>query len=124
MLPKRLSTGVRFTGASEFNRRITILKPGEGADTEGTPVALVTLATNVPAKITGLRNLGKPDQTQQLTQAVTYYEVVIRYRPDVPYDAILLGPKGQTWTVTNIHNVEMANIELRINVREINGGKG
>jgi SPP1 family predicted phage head-tail adaptor len=121
MLPKNLNN-IRFTSATELNRRITLQQPGTGADSEGTPATPVTVATNVPAKITQVPSRGRPDVQEQITESVNYYEVTIRYRSDVKSDWRVLGPNGEIWTVTSINNVDFANVELRLIVREVNGG--
>ena len=122
MLPKTLNN-IRFTSASELNRRVTLQRPGTGSDSEGTPNPPVAVAT-VWAKARFLPNSGRPDAKQQITQAEDYLEVTIRYRSDVKSDWTIIGPGGETWTITSINNLDFANVELRIIVRQINGGIG
>lgn len=123
MLPKNLN-GVRFTPVSGYNRLVTILKPGTGSDDEGTPVAPEVFASNVPARVRSVPSTGRPDMQQQITQAVAYFIVIIRYRPGITDDMTILGPGGEVWVVTSIDNPDFANVELRLTVREINGGQG
>lgn len=121
MLPKN-TNGVAFTSTTEFNRRVSLYQPGTGSDSEGTPNAPTLVANDVPAKIMQMPNRGKPDQQGQITQAVDYFQVCIRYRSDVRNDWTVIGPTGQVWRVTSTNNVDFANREIRLMCREINGG--
>jgi head-tail adaptor len=123
MLPKN-TNGVAFTSTTEFNRKVTIMKPSLVADDNGTPVAPEVFATGVPAKIRSVPNKGRPDTQEQITQAVAYFIVTIRYRTGITDDMTLFGPSGQTWVISSIDNPDFANRELRLTVREINGGQG
>jgi SPP1 family predicted phage head-tail adaptor len=114
---------VRFTSASEYDSRITLMRTAAGTDSDGNPNTPSVFARNVCAKIQEVRTAGRLDPTQQLAQQVLYYDVTIRYRSDVTNDMSLLGPNGQTWAITSIYDVAQAHVELRITVRETNGGE-
>ena len=116
--------GIQFTSASEYNRKVTIMRPPAGQDDEGTPSAPEVFASNVPAKIRLIPNTGRPDEQQQITQAAQYLIVTIRYRAGVADDMTVIGPTGQEWVIASIDNFNFANRELRLTVREINGGQG
>lgn len=123
-LPKDTNLGIRFTSASEYRQRVTLRRPGTGSDDEGTPNPPVNVAT-VPAKITPMPNRGRPDVTGQIIQSIEYFEVKVRYRPDVAADWTLVGPRGETWTIVGSPNdLGYAKRELVMTVREINGGQG
>jgi SPP1 family predicted phage head-tail adaptor len=115
--------GVRFTSASEYDRKITLMRTQSGTDDDGNPNAPTVFARNVNAKIQEIRTLGRLDSAQQLAQQVLYYDVTIRYRNDVTNDMTILGPNGQSWAITSIYDVAQAHVELRITVREVNGGE-
>ena len=123
MLPKTVN-GIRFTPASEFDRLVTIMKPGGGQDSEGTPEPLEVFASNVPAKIRATRSSARPDTEQQITQSVAYFDVTIRYLDGIKENMVLVGPAGETWTVTGTNNPGFANVEIVFTVREVNGGQG
>lgn len=121
-LPKTVN-GVRFTSISEYNRRITIMKPSsDESDSDGNAAAMEVFASDVPAKIRAIRNSGRPDAQQQITQAVVYFYVTIRYRAGIKDNFALIGPQGQNWVITGIDNPDFANVELTFTVREVNGG--
>jgi SPP1 family predicted phage head-tail adaptor len=115
--------GVRFTSASELDRKVTLLKTESGTDNDGNPLPPTVFARDVNAKIQEIRNLGRLDPTQQLAQQVVYYYVTIRYRPGVTGDMTVLGPGGQIWAITSIVDVAQSRVELKMTVREANGGE-
>jgi SPP1 family predicted phage head-tail adaptor len=120
-LPKT-QNGYRFTSASEYDRKITLMKTTSGTDSNGNPNVPAVFARNVCAKIETAKNSGRLDPSQLLAEQVTYYDVTIRYRPDVTSDMTMLGPSGQAWFITSMNDVAQAHVEWRITVKEVNGG--
>ena len=76
MLPKRLSTGVRYLNASQYNTPVTITDPNAGQAADGTPLAEVVIATT-HANISRWRD--READKAQARSSQGYYKIVIRY---------------------------------------------
>lgn len=121
MNPKNFQ-GVRYTSASEYNRRITLLNPATGTDSAGGALPPVQFATDVPAKISAFINAGRPEVTQQEVNNVNFYFVTVRYDSRITNSTTILSPNGQTWQITSLQDLDYAHVEWRMTVREQNGG--
>jgi SPP1 family predicted phage head-tail adaptor len=76
MLPKRLSTGVRYLSASAFNTAITIIQPNTGQAADGTPLPETIVATT-HANVAQWRN--REVDKGQTRNSQSSYKLTIRY---------------------------------------------
>ena len=96
-LPKR-PTGVRYLGATDYNKRVTFFNPNAGSAEDGTPNAPVCVKT-VWASVSQWR--GKEKDQQQTRVGQSSYKISIRYPKGWAIDT------GMTINVgTQLHNIE------------------
>ena len=74
-LPKQ-PTGVRYSGSTDYNTRITITQPNAGNAADGTPLPETVVACTW-ANVAEWR--GKQDDKKETLQAVSSYKIVIPY---------------------------------------------
>src|ERR1035437_6375230 len=84
MLPKKLSTGVRYMSASQYNVPITITQPNAGQAADGTPLAETIVATT-HANVAKWRSC-EVDKAQA-RNALGYYQITIRYPKNYSLDS-------------------------------------
>jgi SPP1 family predicted phage head-tail adaptor len=99
MLPKKLSTGVRYLSASAFNSYVTIQDPDSGLASDGTPNAPTVIASNIHANVAQWR--GKEIDKAQDRVAQSSYKIIIRYPKTYSVDAGM-----QILVRSQLHNVE------------------
>jgi SPP1 family predicted phage head-tail adaptor len=113
MLPKKLSTGVRYSGASAFNGRITITQPNAGATSDGTPLPETIVKSNLAANVSQWR--GKESDQQQTRSGVSSYKIVIRYPKNFSIDGGMnILVRGQRHNIESFSDPDGQRVELHI----------
>jgi SPP1 family predicted phage head-tail adaptor len=113
MLPKKLSTGVRYLPSSAFNAYITFQNPDAGQATDGTPNSATTVATNVHANIAQWR--GKEVDKTQLRTGQSSYKITIRYPKTYSVDASMqVLVRGQLHNIESISDPDGQQVELHL----------
>jgi head-tail adaptor len=105
MLPKSVSTGVRYLPSSAFNCYATFLDPDQGQATDGTPNPALTVASGIHANVAQWR--GKEVDKPQLRIGQSSYKIVIRYPKCYTVDA---GMQIQFTRGTTTHLCEIESI--------------
>jgi hypothetical protein len=103
MLPKKLSTGVRYLPSSAFNCYITILQPNAGQATDGTPNAPTTVASGIHANVSPWRSK-EVDKTQTRV-GQSSFKVVIRAPKTFSVDT------GMQIQITRAGNTTLYDVE-------------
>jgi head-tail adaptor len=113
MLPKKLSTGVRYLPSSAFNCYVTILNPNSGQATDGTPNAPSTVATGIHANVSPWRS--KEKDTSQLRVGQSSYKIVIRYPKTYSIDTgMQIMLRGQLHIIESFYDPDGQRVELHI----------
>jgi len=117
MLPKKLSTGVRYLSSSAFNCYVTILDPDAGQATDGTPNAPSVVARSIHANLAPWR--GKEVDKTQLRTGQSSYKIVIRYPKTYTVDTSMLvqltrGTTTHTLNIESILDPDGQAVELHI----------
>ncbi|HZQ25272.1 MAG TPA: phage head closure protein [Terriglobales bacterium] len=118
-LPKKLSTGFRYLGASAYNSKITLMNP-EGIGSSGSKVAPTVFKADVPANITVLR--GKEQLRGPELTATMSYKIVIRYRAGVN-SAMTVVNRDQTFRIEDIGDPDGQRVELHLLCSLVNDGR-
>lgn len=112
MLPKRLSTGVRYMSASQRNTPITITQPNTGQATNGTPNPETIVATTW-ANVAQWRNR-EVDKTQTRS-AQASYKITIRYPTTYGLDGGMnILVRGQRHFIDSFSDEDGQRIQLSI----------
>jgi SPP1 family predicted phage head-tail adaptor len=112
-IPKRLSTGVRYVSAGEFNCQVTFTQPNAGAEGDGTPHDETVVKANVWAKVSQWR--GKESDKAQERTAVSSYKMSLRYPKTFSVDTgmnILL--RGQRHNIESFADPDGQRVQLDI----------
>jgi head-tail adaptor len=117
MLPKKLSTGVRYLPSSAFNCYITVLNPNAGQAADGTPNAPTTVATGIHASVSPWRS--KEVDKGQIRVGQSSYKVVIRAPKTFTIDTgmqIQCVRAGVTHllNIESLYDPDMQGVELHI----------
>jgi SPP1 family predicted phage head-tail adaptor len=109
MLPKKLSTGFRYTATSAFDNKVTIQSLSTTADDLGGLSTQTVFAANIYASVRPLqgRELYK---AQQLVAEVTH-KVVIRYRVGVKSNMTVLFD-GRVFDIQYVMDPDEQKVEL------------
>ena len=123
MLPKKLSTGVRYLSSSAFNCYVTFLNPDAGQATDGTPNPPITVASGIHANIAQWR--GKEVDKTQTRVAQSSYKIVIRYPKTYTVDASMQvqmtrGTTTHLFNIESISDPDGQGVELHLWVWEDN----
>lgn len=111
MLPRKLSTGVRYKDASEFNSLITFMQAA-GAETDGTPNAPVAVWTTW-ANIAMWR--AKESDKPQQRNAVSSFKITIRYSTMfVPTSDMTIFYHGQTYNIESVSDIDGQKVQLEL----------
>ena len=105
MLPKKLSSGVRYLSASAFNCYVSFLDPNSGQATDGTPNAATSIATNVHANVSPWRS--KEVDKSQTRVGQGSFKIVIRFPKTFSVNTGMLVQLTRAG-VTQLFNVEGA----------------
>lgn len=112
MLPKRLSSGVRYMSASQLNTPITLVQPNAGQAADGTPVPEQIVAQTY-ANVAQWRNkeLDKTDTRN----AQSSYKITIRYPKTYTLDAGMnILVHGQRHQIDSFSDLDGQRVELSI----------
>ena len=123
MLPKKLSTGVRYLPSSAFNCYISIIQPNAGAAADGTPNAATTVASGIHANLSPWR--GKEVDKGQTRTGQASYKIVIRAPKSYTIDEGMLvvltrGGVTHTFNIETILDPDGQGIEAHLWVWENN----
>jgi SPP1 family predicted phage head-tail adaptor len=111
MLPRRLSTGVRYKDASEFNSLITFMD-AVGAEPDGTPNPPAALWTTW-ANIAMWR--GKESDKPQQRNAASSFKITMRYsRFFVPTSDMTIVYNGQTYNIESVSDIDGQQVQLEL----------
>jgi SPP1 family predicted phage head-tail adaptor len=111
MLPRKLSTGVRYKDASEFNSLITFMG-ATGAEPDGTFNASAALWTTW-ANIAMWR--GKESDQPQQRNAVSSFKITIRYSTSfVPTADMTISYHGQTYNIESVSDIDGQQVQLEL----------
>jgi head-tail adaptor len=99
MLPKKVSTGVRYLPSSAFDCYVSFIDPNQGAASDGTPNAAVTVASGIHASVAQWR--GKEVDKPQDRIGQSSYKTVIRYPKTYSVNAGM-----QMLLRSQLHNIE------------------
>jgi head-tail adaptor len=103
MLPKKLSTGVRYLASSAFNCYITVLDPNAGQSANGTPNAPVTVATGIHANVSPWRS--KEVDKSEVRTGQSSFKIVIRFPVSFTVNT------GMQIQLTRAGNTTLYNVE-------------
>lgn len=117
MLPKKLSTLVRYLPSSAFNSYINILNPNAGQQSDGTPNAPITVATGIHASISPWRS--KEVDKSQTRVGQSSFKIVIRYPKTFTVDTgmqIQCTRAGNTilYNIESVYDPDAQGVELHI----------
>ena len=117
MLPKKLSTGVRYLPSSAFNCYVSFLNPNAGQATDGTPNPPVTVASGIHANVAPWRSKEVDKSMTRIGQSS--YKVVIRAPKTFTVDTgmlIQLVRDGVThlMNIESLYDPDMQGVELHI----------
>jgi SPP1 family predicted phage head-tail adaptor len=111
MLPKRISTGVRYMSASQLNSLITFMQ-ARGAASDGTPNVPVAVWTT-HANISMWR--GKERDLKETRNAASSFKITIRYSTMfVPTSDMTISYHGQTYNIESVSDIDGQKIQLEI----------
>jgi head-tail adaptor len=111
MLPKRISTGIRYKSASELNCVITFMQSTPAA-TDGTPGALAPVWTT-HANIASWR--GKEEDLKQVRDASSTFKITMRYSPIfIPTADMIIQYHDQTYNIETISDIDGQRIQLEL----------
>jgi head-tail adaptor len=105
MLPKKLSTGVRYLPSSAFNCYVTFLDPNAGQATDGTPNAPIVIASGIHANVAPWRS--KEVDKSQTRVGQSSFKVAIRFPKTFSVNTGMLVQLTRAG-VTQLYNVEGA----------------
>lgn len=117
VLPKKLSTGVRYLPSSAFNSYISFLQPNAGQATDGTPSAPTTVVSGIHASVSPWRS--KETDTSQTRVAISSYKIVIRAPKTYSLDTgmqiqLTRGGTSHTLNIESMYDPDMQGVELHI----------
>jgi SPP1 family predicted phage head-tail adaptor len=113
MLPKKLSTGVRYLSASAFNCYITFVDPDAGQASDGTPNAPVVVASNIHANVAQWR--GKEVDKPQERVGQSSYKMIIRYPKTYAVNAgMQIQFRSQLHEIESISDPDGQQVELHL----------
>ncbi len=111
MLPRKLSTGVRYKDASEFNSLITFMQAA-GAETDGTPNAPVAVRTTW-ANIAMWR--GKESDKPQQRNATSSFKITMRYSKSfTPTSDMTISYHGRTYNIESVSDIDGQKVQLEL----------
>ena len=111
MLPKRISTGVRYKSASELNAIITFMQATPAAS-DGTPGAFAAVWVTY-ANIALWR--GKEEDLPQIRNAASTFKITMRYNPEfIPTADMTILYHGTTYNIEAISDIDGQNIQLEL----------
>jgi head-tail adaptor len=112
MLPKKLSTGVRYMSASQYNVPITIVQPSAGQASDGTPLPEYVVATTY-ANVAQWRNR-EVDKTQTRSGQASY-KLTVRYPKNYSLDTGMnILVRGQRHLIDSFSDEDGQRIQLSI----------
>jgi SPP1 family predicted phage head-tail adaptor len=112
MLPKKLSTGVRYLGASAYNTPVTFLQPNAGQAADGTPLP-ATVVKRTRANVNLWR--GKEEEKTQERVGISSYKVIIRFPIGWTVDTgMQIQMKEQLLDVESVSDPDMQKRQLEI----------
>jgi SPP1 family predicted phage head-tail adaptor len=111
ILPRKLSTGVRYMDASGFNSQITFMQAA-GAEADGTlnpPVALWTAWANIAMW------RGKESDKPQQRNAASSFKITMRYSIEfTPTSDMTIVYHGQTYNIESVSDIDGQRVQLEL----------
>jgi SPP1 family predicted phage head-tail adaptor len=121
MLPKRISTGVRYKSASEYNCLISFMQ-AVGADSDGTPNRSAVVWTT-HANIMMWR--GRERDLQQTRNSQSTFKITIRYsKMFTPTSDMTISYHGQTYNIESVSDIDGQRVQMEIWAWTENDGMG
>jgi SPP1 family predicted phage head-tail adaptor len=112
MLPRKLSTNVRYLSASQLNTLISIIQPNAGQAADGTPLPPTTVGTT-HANVAQWR--GKELDKPQSREGQSSYKIIIRYPKAYSIDSgMQIMVRGQLHNIESISDPDGQMVELHI----------
>lgn len=120
MLPKQLTTGVRYTGASARNRKITIQAPNATADDLGGVSGYTTIATPW-AKIVSLKGR-EVYKSQQITAEVSHMITIAFPKTYTVLSKMIVLYKTRKFEIVDVSDPDEGKVDLQLLCLERNDG--
>jgi SPP1 family predicted phage head-tail adaptor len=112
-LPKKLSTGVRYLGASAFNAYINFINPNAGQASDGTPNPPTSVASGIHANVSPWR--AKELDKSQIRVGQSSYKIVIRYPKTYSIDTgMQIQLRNQLHNIESFYDPDGQQVELHI----------